>query len=47
MLRKLNYTLGIIALIGALICGGFWFYQSKVAKVNETAISDLVEEALR
>ncbi len=26
MLRKLNYTLGIIALCGALFCGGVFAY---------------------
>ena len=46
MLRKLNYTLGIMALIGALIIGGYYVYQTKFAKVNDKPINTMVEEVV-
>ena len=40
MLRKLNVTLGIIAICGALLFGGLKIYQSRV----DIAESDFVQQ---
>ncbi len=41
MLRKLNISLGIIALVGALFCGGFYAYTHFSSIENSKVIRNL------
>lgn len=44
MLRKINYTLGIIALILGLILGGYYVYQKRTVLATTEKVSDIIQE---
>ena len=46
MLKKLNYTLGILVIVGALVIGGYSIYQTKFAKVSDKEVNTMVEEVV-
>lgn len=41
MLKKLNITLGILVLIGALLCGGFYIYCHSNSIADSSVIQTL------
>lgn len=44
MLKKINLTLGIIAIIGAVICGAYYTYQYKFSETSVDKVTEIVKE---